>query len=405
MKGILKTFAATALLAALACGTGFAREEVPFDHNSAYIVEDTTRDILSTLQSRLDAVRKVALPQAMLPASEAAGVVVNAAEGGTAEIVESAAVETTTGTGGAALGSLVLPTYIDYGARYLNRFWAGGLGTWQKADKTTSNNGFAYDSYKYDGQGVLLGYERAQGAGVFGIAGSYVKGDYEMGSATRHNSEIAQYSAHLYGAYNNSRGFFFSLAGGYTYGNADIDEESTLRTDTFLRREDYHSHTVNAGVKVGFDFEPSETLFITPSIGANFFHTRSNNHNIDDGDTTVTYRADRIRHNLVEIPLDIQISKEIGFGPNRALQLSANGGYAYNLTNKAASGDVAETPVVGGTSTIFRVVDRELGRSAWKAGVGARLKMDQWDIGVKYDFLKRSDFDAHRLMGTVGFSF
>ncbi len=395
MKGILKTFAATALLAALACGGAFALDlnEESFNHDSAYIIEDTTRNILTTLNSRLDAYRKVALPAAVAPASEAAGEFI-----GAAEAEPAAAAVTTTAESDGALGSLVLPTFINYGSRYANRFWAGGFGTWQKADALRTNTREEYASYKYTGQGALLGYEYAAGAGVFGIAGSAVKGKYEDGYADRHNSEIRQYSAQFYGTYNNSRGFFFTLAGGYTYGSVDIDESNSNIRSLYSRLEDYHTHTVNGGFTVGFDFEPTETLVITPSIGGNFFHTRGNSHNIHlDG---LTHRQSELRHNQFEIPLDVQVSKEISFGVNRSLQLSANGGYSYNFNENPFSGEATEAS--GGR---VKVVGRELGRSAWKAGVGARLKMDQWDIGVKYDFLKRSDFDAHRLMGTVGFSF
>lgn len=367
MKGTVKFFAAAAF-AALICGAGFGLDNA-VEFSTPYIVEDTTRDILATMHSRLDAFRKVALPVA----------------------AEPAAAEPAVAVGTEAFGSLVLPEYVTCDSRYLNRFWGGGLGAWQDADEQGE-----YSGYEYKGQGVLLGYDRAFGAATVGIAGSYVKGDYEVADASRHNSEIKQYSGHVYATYNTSKGFFFTLTGGYTYGDAEIDE--TNIATKFKRYEDFHSQTFNAGLRMGYDFEPTPTVVITPSVGGNFFHTKVSEH--DAVDETGTYRLREGRHNLVELPFDIQVAKEFDFGKNRLLQISANGGYAYNLTRKAANGELTLAGVDEGNA-----IDRDLGRSTWKAGAGARLKMDQWDIGVKYDFLTRSDFSAHRVMGTVGFSF
>lgn len=367
MKGTVKIFAA-AVFVALISGAGFGADTA-VEFGTPYIIEDTTRDMVAAMHSRLDAFRKVALPVT----------------------VEPAAAETVVVADTAALGSLVLPEYINYGSRYLNRFWGGGIGTWQDADRQSDD----YEGYAYKGQGAMLGYDRAFGALTVGIAGSYVKGDYDLADFTRHNSEIKQYSGNVYATYNTSAGFFFSLTGGYTHGDTEIDESDS--TDYLL--EDFNSRTFNAGLRAGYDFEPTSTIVITPSIGGNFFHTRVSDHNVDAFGTA--YRMESVRHNLFEIPVDIQIAKEFDFGKNRSLQISANGGYAYNLTDKAAYGDLFQA----GNPVKDRVIAREQGRSTWKAGAGARLKMNQWDIGVKYDFLTRSDFDSHRVMGTVGFSF
>ena len=332
-----------------------------------YVAEDTTREILGTLHSRLDAFRKVKQP----------------VEGIIPEI--DSAVE-------AAYGSLAVPE-CSYGDRYLNRIWAGGLGTWQNADR---RNGF--DGYKYNGKGVILGADRANGAAMFGAAISYIKGDYEDKTATRHDSEIKHYSANVYATYNASSGFFYSLMGGYTYSDNDIRETRGGRTAT----EDYHTNTWSVGGKTGFDFEPTANLVITPSVGVNFIHSQSSEHNLNYAGTADIVRYGDMKHHVVEIPFDIQIAREIDLGKNRSLQLSANGGYAYNLNDKGVAGNV--TAIDAGFGS-YSAIGRRQGHHSWKAGAGARLKMDQWDIGVKYDYLGRSGYDAHRVMGTVGFSF
>ncbi len=374
MKGLLKKFAVVAALIGLCCGYGFAADDYIPHSGTTFVAEDTTREILTTLHSRLDAFRKVRLPVSETPAPETVTAVLASEAYGSLVATEN---------------TVVVPE-CGYDSRFLNRFWGGGLGTWQNASGRHNVAG-----YKYNGQGVMLGFDRAAGAAVFGAALSYVDGKYEDKGHTTHDSDIKQYSGNLYATYNNSRGFFFTLTGGYTLSDNDLAETvgGTLKTAGYI------SHTFNAGLRMGYDFEPSESVVITPSIGGAFFHSRTRDHNLHSGNNVERYSD--MTHNMVEIPLDIAVAKEISFGENRMLQLSVNGGYAYNLNDKAIVGDISND----GGATYTRISGRHLGHNAWKGGAGARLKMDQWDIGVKYDYLGRNDFNSHRVMGTVGFSF
>ncbi len=391
MRAFLKNLALAGALAGLWCGGAVAQEDYARDVNS--IAEDTTREMITALHSRLDAFRKIREPAPQIlrlntPSAEVEGFTTLSPSGGEYGgddgIVDD------------AYGSLAVPG-CTYGDRYLNRFWGGGIGSWQNQD-----TGGGFTGYSYDAQGVLLGFDRFQGPALFGIALSYMKGEYENDGMQEHDSEIKHYSANAHFTYNGSRGFFLTLNGGYTYSDSDIHEWDAA--DTW--RENYHSGTWNAGARIGFDFEPDSRTVITPSIGANFFHSKSDAHDAFDTDTptgalTGTTGFGRMKHHMLEIPLEVSIAHEVDFGKNRLLQLGANGGYAYNLTNKGVRGDVTD----GSPLRKFQYVGREPGRGAFKAGASARLKMDQWDIGVKYDYYRRSDFDSHRVMGTVGYSF
>lgn len=327
-----------------------------------YVSEDVSRELISTLHSRLDAYRKV--KDCTTPANPCEP----------------------------ALGNLVLNPE-QYDSRYLNRFWAGALGTWQDASR---RNGF--DGYKYDGKGAILGYDRAFGPAVVGVAASYIEGDYEDKTATRHDSEIKHYSGDIYATYNASSGFFTSVMGGFTHSDNDIRETRGGN----MAREEYYTNTWHASAKVGFDFEPSEKLVITPTVGVDFFYSDSTAHSMKYAGSNKLVHYGSMSHNAVEIPVDVQVAYNVQLDKNKELQLLGNGGYAYNVNDHGVVGDLT---VNGSNLPTYRAIGRKLGHHSWNAGVGAKLKMDNWDVGVKYDYYGRSSYDAHRVMGTVGYSF
>ena len=324
-----------------------------------YVAQDTTRDLINTLHSRLDAYRKVqecATPEGF----------------GTASALGSASV---------------------MNERYLNRVWAGALGTWQNADKRKG-----FDGYKYNGAGVIMGYDRAVGAAIMGASVAYVEGDYKDKSAISHDSKIKQYAADVYATYNASSGFFATVMGGFNYGDNDIKE---IRGNNNTRA-DYNTYTWHAGAKVGYDIEPCDNFTITPSVGANFFYTRATSHNFRLADQSVLHYGS-MKNNNIEIPVDVKVAYEIPMGEDKGLTLMANGGYAYNLNDKGVNGSLSLNG--NGNVESYRAIGRKLGHHSWNAGLGVKYRMNQWDIGVKYDYQGRNNYHNQRIMGTVGYSF
>lgn len=380
MIRLLKIAAVAALCAGVLSGGGQAAEGDPWASGAVAVAQDTMRDISATLHSRLDAYRKVVEYYGSMPV------------GGTALSVgtEPAAVQTYAAP--EAYGSTILA--LDY-ERYLNRFWVGGIGTLQDARERDNVEG-----WKYKGGGVMLGYDRAFGATMIGGSLSFVDGNFESKYADNHDSKIQQYSANIYATYSASNGFFGSVMGGYTLSDNNIDESDDTGDSI---RADYRTHTLYAGGKLGYDIELRDTFTLSPSIGVDFFHSRSNSHKMTgyngNGDI-FRFRYGRMKNTVIEVPLDLKASVEIPMGGTKALGLMANVGYAYNLNDKAVHGGVR---VNGGIQE--SVEGRRAGHHSWKAGAGARYRVDMWDFGVKYDYLMRSKHQAHRLTGQVGYSF
>ncbi|MDR1745361.1 MAG: autotransporter outer membrane beta-barrel domain-containing protein, partial [Planctomycetota bacterium] len=282
------------------------------------VAQDTMRDMAATLHSRLDAYRKVVEYSGPAPSdSLSVPVSVPVPVAGPAD---SFAVPQ-------AYGSAILDYDYD---RYMNRFWVGGLGTWQSA-----NGRSTFDGWKYKGAGVMLGYDRAFGATMLGASIAYVDGNYENKTAVRHDSKIEQYAANVYATYSASSGFFTSVMAGYTLSDNELNEELA---GSGIVREDYRTQTLYAGGRLGYDIEFCDTFNISPSIGVDFFYSRSSSHDLK-GTEIGSKRYSGMRNNAIEIPVDVKASYEISMGQDAALSLMANLGYAYNLNDKAVYGE------------------------------------------------------------------
>lgn len=325
-----------------------------------YVAQDVARDIFTSLHSRLDAYRAVAIDIAS----------------------------------DTALGSLGSVDDI-LNDRYLNRIWAGGLGSWTNAKERKG-----FEGYKYDGKGVMLGYDRAFGAAILGIAGAYVEGDYEDKSASSHDSKIKNYAVNAYMTYNASSGFFATLSGGWVYSDNEIRE----RRGGYWANEDYHTNTWHAEAKLGYDIQPCDNWSISPSVGVNFIHAKGSAHDLDlEGVAGATRSYSSAKNHLVEIPVEIQAAYQVAISDVTNVTFMANGGYAYNLNDHAVRGTSITNGIPGVEAA--HIVGRKLGHSSWKAGVGVQVRHDNWDLGVKYDYYGRDKYRNHRLMGTIGYSF
>ncbi|MCD8139513.1 MAG: autotransporter outer membrane beta-barrel domain-containing protein [Planctomycetaceae bacterium] len=322
-----------------------------------YTAQDVSRDVSATIASRLEAYRAVVQEIGS-----------DSALGSAADILND---------------------------RYLNRIWASGIGSWSDADKRKG-----FEGYKYNGKGVMLGYDRAFCATIFGISAAYIEGDYEDKSATSHDSKIKNYAVNAYLTYNGSTGFFATLSGGWLYSDNDIRE----RRAGLWATEDYHTNTWHAEAKLGYDIQPCDNWSISPSVGVNFIQAKANSHELKvEGINGAVRNYSSAKNHLVEIPVEIQAAYEMPLSDVTSLTVMANGGYAYNLNDHAVRGTSSTIGIPGVTPS--HIVGRKLGHHSWKAGVGAKLRHDNWDIGVKYDYYGRDKYQNHRVMGTIGYSF
>ncbi|MCC8166863.1 MAG: autotransporter domain-containing protein [Planctomycetes bacterium] len=296
-------------------------------------------------------------------------------------------------------------------SEYVNRIWAGGLGHWEDGDRRNGIDGYEYDSY-----GFILGYDRYFGCNlVAGLAFAYTTGDIEAKSAISDDSEVDNYSFQGYVSYNALNGFFASLMGGYTYTDNDNQWsafENVNGANVATRNsEDYSTDSWNIGGKLGYDWTPVGNFVLTPSVGLNYVHASAEAHNRTSSRDGATWTASRMEKTTVDallLPVEVAARYDVNFSNCSRLAIEGNVGYSYNFKNDGGDATIIMNGLGQGPNNspvVLRSIGREQSRHTWNFGAGLRYHYNQFDIGVKYDYYLQSDTDAHRLMGTVGWSF
>lgn len=282
---------------------------------------------------------------------------------------------------------------IALNGEYMNRVWAGAMGLWEDADNRKGMSGYKFDSY-----GLMVGYDRLFGPVTVGAAFGYTDGDYEDKAAMSSDSDIQSYSVNLYATYNHCSGFFASVIGGYTYSDNDINEFD----GTHWSREDFHTGTWNIGARLGYDRRPADNFTLTPSIGLNHAHAKNSGHQVNyAGVDLLTYGA--MKNHSTSVPVELAASYDVVNTCDSTLNLNASVGYSYNFDDDGIEGDINFNGL-GGVGSL-RASGRELGHHALNVGAGMKYTYKNLDFGVRYDYFAKSDYDAHRLVGTVGLSF
>ena len=288
-------------------------------------------------------------------------------------------------------------------ASLANRVWASGFGLWQDAGE---RDGFS--GYKYRSGGVILGYDRAVGQGVvLGASTAYTKGDYKDKGALAHDSDIESWSGGLYGIYSTCAGFFATLHGGYTYSDNSLRE---LRRDpstgtTAWARADFHTSTWSAGGNAGWDFRLSKCLTLTPAVGLTYIRARNGNHN-SWLNGVATQRVHSAGNSGLFLPLEATAQYDLAVGDTAKVRFEAGAGYAYNFEKDGLDGSITYFDLIGpGGAVTSKIRSRDNARHSYKLGGGLRYQQGAFDMGLRYDYMGKSDYDAHRLTGTVGLAF
>lgn len=276
-------------------------------------------------------------------------------------------------------------------ANCANRVWVGGLGMWEDADTRKGIAGYKYDSY-----GFIGGYDRFFGPISVGGAFGYTSGDYEDKAASGHDSQIDNYVLSLYGTYTHTSGLFASLAGGFTHSDNDLNEYD----GTNWAAEAFKTNTWNVGARFGYEWKPTCNLTLTPSAGISYTHAKNSGHDADYNGVGL-FRYDSASNHVITLPVELGAAYDIAAGSG-VVTLSGVAGYSYNFND-----DGLETTVgMNGTGLgSFRASGREYGKHTYNLGGGVKYSRGDFDIGVRYDYVGKSKYDAHRVSGVLGLNF
>lgn len=283
-----------------------------------------------------------------------------------------------------------------------NRFWAGYDGLWSDADSRGGRAG-----YKYDANGFIAGFDHAFSSNLFaGVAYGYSRGDFENKAALRDDSRLTNHSFALWGTWKADSGLFATVIGGYTYSDYDLRKTYVHISNPQVTRADYHADTWSVGGTLGYEWNPIPCLTLTPSVGLYYYNSRTNDFNVKL--TNGSMRGVKAKQNLVELPVDLAARYEVFRGHESSFALLANAGYAASLNNHGGKLDSFLYDDALAHSTNQRASGYsgpKSGRSAANFGGGVEYRYGHFDIGIRYNYYFRSDYDSHNLRAVLGLSF
>ncbi len=275
---------------------------------------------------------------------------------------------------------------------YCRNFWAGYIDLQQEAGAYQGRDG-----YTYDGRGVQVGYDSIRDALLFGGALAYLEGDYEDDIATAHDSKLEHYNLSLYATYLLESGLFGTALAGYTYSDNSVREFRGNWTD-----EDYKTNTWYLGGRLGYVWRRDGKLAFIPSAGIGYIDSRAGGHTIyTNGIPTESISTGK--SSSVMVPLELRASYDIDLGDDGRLLLTANAGYTYYFNGDGPSSWI--TDLGHNAPVAVAGVNHPQGKSQWNLGAGLRYSVDRFDIDVNYDYFKRSQAKAHRLLANAGVQF
>ncbi len=290
-----------------------------------------------------------------------------------------------------------------YGARDCvpsgkSRIWAGGLATWAKQDPAANLAG-----YKYDSQGVALGFEHQfNNTFAIGLAAAYSRGDLEV-QPLRYENKPDILNVALYAAYAHPCGFF--LQGGLGYGHAWNRYDIAMVGFRGVQKEGkYGSDDFAANLELGYVARLPQDFNLIPSVMVEYHHLRNS------GWTEKVTGSALVPANRFASARDDNLSFPVGVRFNKLFRIGC-GGYVMPEV-RAAFVPVAKQsrPFVqagyaglNGAATMQGV---NPGNSYWRIGAGLSGRINEKvDFRVDYNFDTRSGYREHNLAASVGLSF
>ena len=299
-------------------------------------------------------------------------------------------------------GSMRMPTYGLSAPG--NRLWVTGR---YANDRQYSDKGF--EGYEYRAKSVLVGYDRLFGNSLaVGGAFGYTTGDFKDSAALADNSEIDTYSFNLYGVLSGESGLFLSGAIGYAYSDYEISDLRKLLGAEGWNRADYDSSSFLGAIAAGYDFQFSDSLSLTPSLGFSFVDVRAESHvqTFSANDNSVaggTLSVGRVKNHSAAIPLELAVSYDFVNTPESLFSVDVKLGYAYELNNKGADGFI-HYDGLNGIGPV-KIVSNVPGRHLLNIGAGIKYVVGGLELGASYDYLRKNKYDAHVGSVSAGLSF
>lgn len=290
------------------------------------------------------------------------------------------------------IGSFDAQASLAADSMLANRIWAAGFGQWQDQKSSGGHSGYDYES-----AGVSLGYDRLFGNVMVGGSFSYGSGSLDFDDLIGDSHDLDSYSFGAYAKYFHWSGVENTLMGGYAY----VDHEAEQRILGQRARSKYHTNVWSVGDILGYRFNLTDSLSLTPSAGLVYSRAKNSSYVVRGG------AGNRVTSKAVEsltLPVNVELGYVRPLSGCSSLALTANVGWRHDF--KGGDDPVITNYVNTGLGVEgYSLTGMKRGKNVYNAGVGAKYTRNNFELYAKYNYEMKSKYRSHQVVGGIGINF
>ncbi len=256
-----------------------------------------------------------------------------------------------------------------------------------------AKNGIA--GYDYDSYGLTVGADRKFGALSLGLTGLVAQGELKQ---TAFKSDISSYGVGLYGSYQPRTAHRFIDFYALWATNAHKGERR-INSLAQTVKADYDVTALSAGAAVGYQFEVTPNLTITPRVGLDYTRVTADDIR-EQGNTPALLELSPEDFTSLKTPLELKAAMRFGDSYNQLLpEVHARWTHEFGDTAPEAKATFVNYQVPFGVSGLETDSDSFVlgGSLAWLTGAS--------ELSLKYDYEFSSGLTGHTFNAGYKYSF
>ncbi|WP_241730009.1 autotransporter family protein [Pseudomonas sp. SST3] len=267
-------------------------------------------------------------------------------------------------------------------------------GVWVQALYSDANqdlrDGVAgYNAYS---RGIAIGADgKLNDQLTLGVAYSFLNTD--VNSENGNETEVDGHAFTLYSGYELGRYF---VDASLTYGiNSNEGTRYVLGENA---KSDYDSSVLGLNVTSGYSYSINDNLVLEPRLAARY--SRIDIDSYREKNATLALAIEDQRYEVIELGAGLRVAAQYPLGRGTLEPQAKLMAYHDFAADQASS---TSAFVLGGTP--FVTSGAKPARNSYEAGIGADYRLGQFTIGLGYDYVGKSDFNADTFTAKVRYDF
>ncbi|EHJ93955.1 autotransporter family protein [Vreelandella boliviensis] len=246
-----------------------------------------------------------------------------------------------------------------------------------------------YDAYS---RGIAIGADgKLNSQAMVGVAYSYL--DTDVNSATGNQTDVEGHAFTLYSGYE--LGHYF-LDASLTYGLNNNESERHIAGTS--AQADYDSDLLGINLVGGYGYDLQNGLLLEPRFAARYSRVETDSY--QESGSSAALRVDEQRQEIAELGAGLRLAGRFSAGKGILEPQAMLMGYRDFADDRATS---TASFVRGGASFVTQGADPA--NTTYEAGVGVDYLLGAFSMGVSYDFVSKSDFNADSVVAKLRYDF